>query len=105
MPNDGALLDPLLDTREVVETYLGSQQELPDWRSTLGEASARLARLAELYESAEIAQVADEVKRLAESGMKGDAAALNSVSRRVARLLDSIHVAGLPKPKDTDWAF
>jgi hypothetical protein len=105
MSKDLALLDPLLDTRDVVETYLGDRLELPDWQITLRAASLRLADLAVSQRSPDIQRIANQLKEVADSGLQERLATLQSLSVEVAGLLEKIRVPGLPRPEDKDWSF
>ena len=105
MSENVALLDPLLDTREVVETYLGDRLELPDWQATLRAASLRLTELADRHESSDLLRIAGQVKEVADSGLRERLGILELLSVEIAGLLANIRVPGLPRPEDEDWSF
>lgn len=110
MQQNALVLDPLLDARDIIESYLRSGSELENWRTTLQMAAERLATVAAATVSdgargAEVERLAANLQLIVGHGLDRRLAAVQDASRQLVSLLEQSRVAGLPAPGDDDWSF
>jgi hypothetical protein len=105
MQASSALLDPLLDARDVFESYLGNQYEPPGWRETLRAASGRLAELSGYNATYDLPKIADQLRRVANSDLGEQVPLVRELSQQLAAMVRKVRVPDLPRPEDDNWAF
>lgn len=97
--------EPLLDVREVLETFRRHHTVADGWAEALTRAASALDRLpAELEIRSSTIWIASELKEIVAYGLQHDEK-LNTVANRTAELLASIRVPGIPRPEDNSWEF
>lgn len=100
-----ALFAPVVDTREVLESFLADQVLLPGWRETLAAAGAQIARLGRQTSDAELSDLGDDVTALSQIDLADALPRVQRVAAAVAGLLRALRVPGLPRPEDENWSF
>ena len=100
-----ALFGPIVEVRDVVESFLHDQVLVASWRQRLAEASRQFIELGSDPHDMEVAELGGRVGILAELGLEEEPTLARSIASDVARLLDEVHVPGLPRPEDEDWSF
>lgn len=100
-----SLYEPLLDAREVIQTYIGSEVLVDDWRETLESASRRLAAAAAGDKGPSIRDLAAELQDLTETGLSSRRPTVERVAMQLGELVSEVRVPGIPKPEDDDWGF
>lgn len=100
------LADPLVDVRDVVESFRTYGVTSPDWRAVLGNAVAALAELSPRPQLGNL--LPPLVLRLNEL-LAGDLAAnpvvVSEVADQVSAVLAFVQIPAMPKPTDSSWGF
>ena len=105
MPYAADLADPLLDVRNVVESFRSHHVTLPDWDETLRQAVEALGRLqASAQVSTALSALLPALGCLLTDGFDGSPVLVEQVASQVANILKEITIPG-PAPEDDDWSF
>jgi hypothetical protein len=100
------IADPLVDVRDVVETFRQCGMTLADWHETLQTAVAALddlrgAAQADVW----LLKLSAQLRVLLERGLEDQPLIVDDVATWVARILAETKVPGIPKPDEEDWGF
>ena len=99
------LADPLLDVRDVVESFRSYHVTPPNWDDTLRHAIAALSRL---QASAQVnvlpAGLLRDLGLLLTDGLDRSPQVVDKVATQVANVLEETTIPG-PTPEDDDWSF
>lgn len=99
------LFEPIVDIRDVLESFLVDDVTIDDWRKTLVTASERLQELGRAWADGDLTSLSELTEQLAGFGLGADIARTRSAADSAARLLDQVRVPGIPRPEDNDWTF
>ena len=99
-----ALFGPIIEVRDVLESYLRDRILVVDWHDRLTEASTQFIELGS-GSTDDIAGLGGRVAALAGAGLDKDYGLTRAVAAELERLLDEVRVPNLPRPEDQDWAF
>ena len=106
MQNAAKLAEPLVDVRDVVESFRTGHLVLPDWDTVLSQA---VASLSELQPSGEVEALLPgllpKLRQLLAVGLPDVPRVVDEVALQVAVVLERTRVPGIPTPEDDDWAF
>lgn len=102
--DQAALYGPIVEVRDVVESYLSNRVVVADWRLKLSTASLQFVALGEEALDSEMKALGARIDLLAKSEL-AESALARTVSADLERLLSEVHVPGLPKPEDDNWGF
>lgn len=99
------LAEPLLEVRDVVESFRSYRITPPDWDETLRHAIAALRRL---QASAQVnvlpAGLVPDLDLLLTDGLDSSPQVVAKVATQVAVVLEETMIPG-PTPQDDDWSF
>ena len=99
------LADPLLDVRDVVESFRSHQVIPADWNESIRHALDALSQLPpQAGVEALLPGLLPELDQLLEDGF-GNKLLVDRISRQVADALDETPIPGIPTPVDDDWSF
>ncbi|MDG4667338.1 hypothetical protein [Mycobacterium sp. 236(2023)] len=99
------LFEPIVDIRDVLETFLADAIEVSGWQATLAAASAQLMKLGHEWSDDALLELGRETEKLAaEQSLNGSSLA-RAAAYNAARVLDEVRIAGVPRPDDDYWAF
>jgi hypothetical protein len=99
------LADPLLDVRNVVESFRSYHVTPPDWDETLRYAIAALTRLlASAQVEAALSGLLPDLDSLLTYGLDSSPQVVEKVATQVASILKGTTIPG-PTPEDADWSF
>jgi hypothetical protein len=99
------LADPLLDVRNVVESYRSHHVTPPDWDETLRHAVAVLTRLqASAQVNTVLSALLPALGFLLTDGLDSSPLLVEKVATQVANILKEITIPG-PTLEDDDWSF
>jgi hypothetical protein len=99
------LFEPIVEVRDVLESYLVDDVVLSDWRRTLDTAAARFLELGQSWSDTDVLELGRMTRQLAGDGLTSDAALARVAATMVVRLLEDARVPGVPRPEDDDWSF
>ena len=100
------LADPIIDIRDVVETFRGYGLLTSDWREALRGAIDTLDGLPDDARSASGATLlVPRLHRLLETGLKQGDPVVDEVADHVATLLDQRRIPGISSPDTDRWEF
>jgi hypothetical protein len=98
--------EPLMDVREILETFRRYHIVVDGWAEALTRAASALDHVpAELEIRASTTWIAGELNEIVAYGLQYDHSKLDMVADRAAELLASIRVPGIPRPEDKSWEF
>jgi hypothetical protein len=99
------LAEPLLEVRDVVETFRSYQITPPDWDESLRHATAALRRLQALAEVNVLpAGLVPDLDLLLADGLDSSPQIVAKVATQVAVVLAETMIPG-PTSLDDDWSF
>jgi hypothetical protein len=99
------LADPLLDVRDVVESFRSYHVTAPDWDETLRHAIAALSQLRALAQvNVLLAELLPDLDLLLSNGLDNSPQLVEKVATQVAHVLEGTTIPG-PTPEDDDWSF
>ena len=99
------LFEPIVDVRDVVQSYLNDRVLIGGWRGTLSKASARLVELGGRWSDDEVLELGTNVGLLATGSFQSDGELALDVARKLDAILDGLRIPGIPMPGDADWTF
>jgi hypothetical protein len=99
------LADPLLDVRNVVESFRSYHVTPADWDETLRDAIATLSRLQTTAPfSTVLSELLPNLDSLLTDGLDSSLQVVEKVATQVANILKETTIPG-PTPEDDDWSF
>jgi|SRR5580658_2685220 hypothetical protein len=99
------LADPLLDVRNVVESFRSYHVTPPDWDETLRHAVVALSRLqASAQVNTVLSALLPAIDLLLANGLDSSPLVVEKVATQVANILKETMISG-PTPEDDDWSF
>jgi hypothetical protein len=99
------LADPLLDVRNVVESFRSYHVTPRDWDETLRHAIAALSRLQALIQvDIVLPGLLPDLDLLLTGGLDRSPQIVEKVATQVANILDETTIPG-PTLEDDDWSF
>jgi hypothetical protein len=99
------LAEPLLEVRDVVESFRSYHITPPDWDETLHHAIVALRRLQALTQVNVLpAGLLLDLDLLLTDGLDGSPQVVAKVATQVAVVLEETMIPG-PTPRDDDWSF
>ncbi len=106
MTESATVAEPLMDVRDILETFRRHHIVVDGWAEALTRAASALDHLpVELEIRASTTWIASELKKIVAHGLQYDLDKLDMVANRTAELLSSIRVPGIPRPEDESWEF
>lgn len=106
MQSAADLADPLVDVRDVVESFRASQLVLPEWHKILDQAVASLNQVQSSVETEALLRgLLPNLRLLLAKGLPGVPEVVDEVAQQVAGVLGETRVPGIPVPADDDWSF
>ncbi|MFV8309012.1 hypothetical protein [Mycobacteroides chelonae] len=99
------LFEPIVNIRDVLESFLVDEILLIDWRPTLVSAATRLLELGREWSDQDLLELGHATEQLAGDRLRRDSLLARNAASNAARLLAEVRVPGIPRPEDDDWAF
>jgi hypothetical protein len=100
------LADPLVDVRDVVESFRSSHVTLPNWDQTLQRVVATLSQLPpQAQVDVVLPGLVPNLRLLLTAGLDSLPQVVDVVADQVAAALERTRVPGIPAPGDDDWSF
>lgn len=99
------LFGPIVEVRDVLESFLQDGVCVPDWRQRLSDASRKFLEVGHHADgNIRMIELGNRLARLARSEL-GANALTSELAVEIENLLDEARVPGLPQPEDDNWAF
>jgi hypothetical protein len=106
MQYDAELADPLVEVRDVVESYRCCGVTPTDWDQALGQAIAALGQLPqEAGLETRLPDLVPHLRVLLTEGLESVPQVVDEVAAQVAVVLSQAHIPGIPRPDEDDWGF
>ncbi|BBY06380.1 hypothetical protein [Mycobacterium noviomagense] len=105
MREPALLFEPIVDIRDVLESFLVNEVVVTDWQETLAAAAARLSELGRAWSDTDLLELARVTQELSAERLDADSALVRIAADGAAKMLDQARVPGVPRPEDDDWAF
>ena len=100
------LADPLVDVRDVVESFRTYGVTPPDWRVVLGNAVAALDELSPRPRlGLVLPPLVLHLNELLAGGLAANPVVVSEVAEQVSAVLASVQLPTMPKPTDSNWEF
>jgi hypothetical protein len=90
MHDSAALFEPVVEVRDVVQSFLADNIAVADWQTVLSTAADQFATLGDQSADVEMTKLADEIHSLVRAGLPEGAPLARVVSVRVERLLEEV---------------
>ena len=100
-----ALYGPIVEVRDVLESFLRDAVLVPDWRQALTEASRQFIELDEDPVNSDLGNLGERIAVLAQSELSQERTLAHAVAADIESLVDRVRIPDLPRPEDTDWSF
>lgn len=97
MRESALVFEPIVDIRDVLESFLVDDVLRSDWQETLAAASARLVELGRAWSDTDLLELARLTEELAAERLGADSALARIAADNAARMLDQIRVPGVPR--------
>lgn len=105
MQQAAVLFGPIVEVRDVLESFLQDGVRVANWRQRLVDASRQLGEFGQGAGSdARLIDLSDRIAKLAGSELEANPLT-RTLAAEIGNLLDEVRVPGLPQPEDDDWAF
>lgn len=98
------LFGPVVEVRDVLESFLHDRVLVTDWRQRLTEASRQFIEVGDESVDLDVVELGRRVALLAKSDL-ATSSLTSAVAADIRRLLDDVRVPGVPRPDDEDWSF
>lgn len=106
MQYDAELADPLVEVRDVVESYRCCGVTPTDWDQTLGHAITVFDRLPqEAIVEFRLPDLVPHLRILLAEGLGRVPKVVDQVAAQVAVALSQAQIPGIPRPDEDDWGF
>jgi hypothetical protein len=105
MREPALLFEPIVDIRDVLESFLVSEVLLSGWQRTLEAAAARLVELGNDWSDTDLVELGQVAEQLAAKSLVSEPVLARSAADDIARMLDQVRIPGVPRPQDEDWSF
>lgn len=105
MREPALLFEPIVDIRDVLESFLVSAVVVSDWQATLTGASARLVELGHAWSDSDLLELGRATEELAAEPLGANSRLARIAADNAARVLEQVRIPGVPRPEDDDWSF
>lgn len=97
---------PLVDARDVLESFRTYGLVVDGWQESLRASAQRLVNsVDESAEESSIRNLSNDLEVVAKEGLVGNRAAVQRAADLLALLVAQVAVPGIPRPDDEDWTF
>lgn len=105
MQQAAVLFGPIVEVRDVLESFLQDGVQMADWRQRLLDAARQFGEVGHGPDTeTRFTDLSDRIAELAGSELE-TSPLTRDLAAEIGKLLDEARVPGLPQPEDADWAF
>lgn len=98
--------DPLVDVRDVVESYRCCGIAPSGWPEVLDRAVATLRKLSQKFDvDGSLPGLVPNLRTMLIEGLAYDPRVLDEVAAQVANALRQVEIPGMPRPDEDYWGF
>lgn len=106
MQDDVELADPLVEVRDVVESFRCCGITPSNWEDILSQAIVALDQLShEVGVERRLPDLVPHLRTLLSSGLPSSPKVLDEVAAQVSTALQQALLPGIPRPDEEDWGF
>ena len=100
------LAAPLVDVRDVLETFRRHRVLTEDWAVVLSNAANTLDQASTaVIAPRTVTLLAAQLRTLLTNGLQENMETVNRVANETQRILSQTRIRGLPRPEDENWKF
>jgi hypothetical protein len=97
---------PLVDVRDVLETFRRHHVLTEDWATVLSNAARSLDQAsANVVVPPSVPHLAAQLRMLLANGLQADVETVHRVADETQRILSQTRIPGIPRPEDEHWEF
>lgn len=97
---------PLVDVRDVLETFRRHRVLTEDWATVLSNAASALDQAStDVVTPRTVTLLATQLRTLLTNGLQENMETVNRVANETQRILSLTRIRGLPRPEDEHWEF
>lgn len=101
-----AVVSPLVDVRDVLETFRRHRIFTENWVTVLSDAAIALDQASvDALAPQDLTHLADQLRMLHTNGLQANIDIVNSVADEAQRILSQVRIPGIPRPEDEHWEF
>lgn len=106
MSDTAEVAAPLVDVRDVLETFRRHHVLTEDWATVLSNAAKSLDQAsANMVAPPVVAHLAAQLRMLLANGLQANVETVNRVADETQRILSRTRIPGIPRPEDEHWEF
>lgn len=106
MSDTAEVAAPLVDVRDVLETFRRHHVLTEDWATVLSNAARSLDQAsANMVAPPVVAHLAAQLRMLLANGLQANVETVNRVADETQRILSRTRIPGIPRPEDEHWEF
>ncbi|MGH3771530.1 MAG: hypothetical protein ACRDRW_09065 [Pseudonocardiaceae bacterium] len=106
MSDTAEVAAPLIDVRDVLETFRAHQVLTEDWATVLSHAAEALDHAAaDMVAPPAVTHLATQLRILLANGLQANAETVDSAADETQRILSRTRIRGIPRPEDEHWEF
>lgn len=97
---------PLVDVRDVLETFRRHQVLTEDWATVLSNAAEAFDQAsADVVVPPAVTHLAGQLRMLLANGLQANTETVDRVADEIQRILSRTRIPGIPRPEDEHWEF
>lgn len=97
---------PLVDVRDVLETFRRHQILIEDWAIVLSNAARSLDQASTgVVATPAVTHLAGQLRTLLANGLQTNTEIVDRVADETQRILSQTRIPGIPRPEDEHWEF
>lgn len=96
---------PLVDIRDVLETFRRYHILMDNWAAVLSNAARTLDQAPADMVTPTVTRLAAQLRVLVDNGLQTSTETVNSVANETQQILSATRIRGIPRPEDEHWEF
>ncbi|MGH3823466.1 MAG: hypothetical protein ACRDRA_11655 [Pseudonocardiaceae bacterium] len=101
-----AVVSPLVDVRDVLETFRRHRIFAENWVAVLSDAATALDQASvDALAAPDMTHLVAQLRMLLINGLQANIDIVDSVADEAQHILSGIRIPGIPRPEDEHWEF